>query len=989
MPRASFGGAGDYSQLFAALYQQHVGETERLADAAVRRNKEAQAALDSDTFDRWAKGSLTDEELMAYIAKRVEETVTDPAENAEWLKAQREYGERIADDKAESAFKAGGSVNELIAYYETKLAGVEKDTPKYREIIGRLNDLKDQRAADDVNSGLEQIMDRLEQGKAAWADVAKFYRQQLAKLRPGSPMREQLERALDDAEDKVREQKVQADFNKLDYEFQAGKISGKTYGARLRRLAEQFKTSDPARYFEILTAAAKIERGNPGLVGTGGRGGGGRGGSKKAINATIDALQGTRNSIEAVLDAYEKGARTYVDASGKTVQLTPDLIKNLDRQWLDNSESLEAAYRRKGDLSAAANVVEQRSNFIVLHAQPHNTLPREEAYEKFLTNAERMLADAANSGDPDKLARVAQRVATDHSRFTVNLTTTSQIRNGFRVPSRDIKPENQPNAEWVNGIAAFDALVQAAARGATPEELEQHLAGLEQALANTPNTGSGMAVHSRIVAAAQRLVGNQQQPGLAFTISDAITLREGIAAGTHAVIQGPTGPTIVPLKTVTYTDLQVDPTTGAVTEVEVSEAVPDIDLDPKNQRWVDIFVEVNGRIQKRRAVATVVESPLAALIATKDVKIGGVTIPKGMRVTSEVLAKAKEEEILGAFQKGSLERASIGKYLQVKGADGELWSQDPDTGQWFKGPLPYRHVPTDQFGLGTVLIDSSGKPQADYKPFTFGVPAPFSGKNAELMQEYYDKGGVSTRGLKFRDERGEVTDDPKYNPFHLSYAGPTRIRRAIDDIDEEVAGTVQDFLRNPAGTVANVFSDWFGGRAREEIRRSIQQQYLDPSKVDPKHQGLVAPFKFTPRVNASTGFVTGQQQQGGGIQALLTGLGKAIGLNIPNLAQETAKPAPKFTPPAPAKSGSGAKQASVAPRITAKPAPSSGLDLSGVTKGIAEAIALAQRQQAADKATPAKTPVVNASTGFVIGSTPTPPRTSTSSSTRTTTNRHL
>jgi len=320
MGRASFGGAGDYSQLFASLYTQNTSNLERLASAAESRNKEAQAATDNDMFDKWQQGEIGDDEIQAYIAKRVGETQTDPKEHAVWKKAQREYADRIADDSAELAFKNGGSISDIISYYGGRLSGVNKDSPAYREMSERLQGLKDQQSSEAINTGSEQLMDEIDRGTKSYADLVNFYKTKLAGVPASSPLRSQLESALNQAQDKVHEQKVQTDFNKLQYQFDAGKISGKTYGNGLRSLAKQFEVSDPARYYQILSAATKADKQSSG----GGGGGGGRSGSSKtSINTTIDAFQGTKNQLEAMIDAYERGAKTYVGTDGKSIALTP------------------------------------------------------------------------------------------------------------------------------------------------------------------------------------------------------------------------------------------------------------------------------------------------------------------------------------------------------------------------------------------------------------------------------------------------------------------------------------------------------------------------------------------------------------------------------------------------------------------------------------------------------------------------------------------
>lgn len=928
MGRASFGGAGDYSQLFASLYLQAQGETERLANAAERRNEEAQAAVDQDNFDKWKNGELTDDELLAYIDTRVADTVGDPKQHAEWLRAQREYRQSISDDRAEGAFKDGGSIGDLIAHYEGRLVDVEKDTPAYRNLTGRLNDLKDQRASEDINDGLEQIMDGIERGKGSWSDVVRFYKDQLRKLRPSSPLRKDVEKALNQAQDRVHEMTVQAAFNRLQYRFDNGSITGRAYGKELRALASQFKASDPGRYYEILSAAAKIERGNPGLVGTGGRGGGGRGRSTKAINDTIDALQGTRNGIEAVLAAFEKGQASTVDpVSGRSIQLTNELVSALDDQWIANSKSLEAAYTTKGDKSAAFSTAEARSRFIVDHAQPHATMPREKALEEWLGTADRLFAAAETSDDPDQLGRVAASLAHQFSRFSKNLTTTGGNlirRRGGRSEVRPIDPSDQANAEFAATVQSLNEYMKLAADpNTTPEDLQTAIDAVEQAMTVQPNTGSAMAVHSRLVAIANRTTQLGQKVNLASTNV------AGIQAGTHMLVQTPTGSVIVPARPVVVEEPVVGPD-GTVTLEQRQEMIPEYELG-KNQDWTDLYVEVNGRVQKRKAIATEVESSLQVLVAGKDLKIGGMDVAKGQRISSEVLLKANPEEVASLVQSGALKRQAAFTYKVMTGKDGQAWSQDPETGQWFKGSLPFRHVPLDPFGLGTVLVDNEGKPKTDWKAFTFGVPAPFEGKNSGLMQDYLNKGLVDTKGMKFRDENGRVTEDARYNPLPLAYVGPEAVGKAI-----------KSFIEDPVGHIA----DWWSGGDREDVRKALQQQYFDPSKVDARHRGLVQRYQFPTKTAPRAAGDSGPKDPFGGVAELIGGFAKGLGLNF-SFGQQKAKPAQpaaNFRIPEVAEAQRAALKTS-APRITAAPA-KPGLDLSTVTEGINSTLAAAKRKPA-------------------------------------------
>jgi len=100
VPRAGFGQANDYSNLFAGLYQSYISYTESEARQLEQKNTERQSAKDSEMFDKFNQGEISGEELLAYIRGRIADSKTDPTELAKWQNALRDYGNSIADQKA-------------------------------------------------------------------------------------------------------------------------------------------------------------------------------------------------------------------------------------------------------------------------------------------------------------------------------------------------------------------------------------------------------------------------------------------------------------------------------------------------------------------------------------------------------------------------------------------------------------------------------------------------------------------------------------------------------------------------------------------------------------------------------------------------------------------------------------------------------------------------------------------------------------------------
>ena len=126
----------DYSNLFSGLYSQN-----KQADQA------RQDASDQDAQDKWDHGLITDGEWMAYIAGRIT-AETDPKRKERWITAQREYAPAIADKQAEFAYSNGGSINDLIGHYNSRLAALTPNSNEYRDVALKVNDLQDSRSSE-------------------------------------------------------------------------------------------------------------------------------------------------------------------------------------------------------------------------------------------------------------------------------------------------------------------------------------------------------------------------------------------------------------------------------------------------------------------------------------------------------------------------------------------------------------------------------------------------------------------------------------------------------------------------------------------------------------------------------------------------------------------------------------------------------------------------------------------------------------------------
>lgn len=250
--RVGFGQGNDYSGLFSSLWNEDQSNRERLARDLERRNDERQAAKDSEVFSKFDHGDLSGAELLAYIRQRVSDTARDPQENAKWKDALRDYSESIADQNAEDAYAAGGSIHALIAYYQNKQGGASKGSPEYSQTQQRLYQLIDQAASDDLMMGAQRITDKIARGEASLQDLADFYTRQMRALRPNSPLRTQVQSQLSSVQNQIIQQNTESAAAKIDFQFKAGQLSGVEANRQLTALAGTYQTSDPVRYWQML-----------------------------------------------------------------------------------------------------------------------------------------------------------------------------------------------------------------------------------------------------------------------------------------------------------------------------------------------------------------------------------------------------------------------------------------------------------------------------------------------------------------------------------------------------------------------------------------------------------------------------------------------------------------------------------------------------------------------------------------------------------------
>jgi hypothetical protein len=768
--RRGFGGSGDYSSFFSGLYSFNKNEAQA-----------REAAADQDAADRWANGLMSDDEWLSYIRAAIDREAGSPKDQQRWITALRKYSTLIADKQAEQAYESGGSINDLIAHYEQRLAGMVKDSNEYRETQLRLNDLMDFRAGEQISEKAEAIIDGINAGTKTYQDLKALFVEALATSRPNSDLKKQLEDQLDKVNETIRVNKLEGEFEKNQYEYDAGKISGKTYAARLRAQAQQFKDNDPKRYYQILQAAVTLERNAPGVKGSGGGGGGGGGGSSsKSINKSIDAIQADRNGLQSLIAQYESGAKRGVDPmTGAVVVFSPEKVKELDRQLLSQFDRLTAAYETKGDLSAAANTQKAKMAFVSENIVGHNTLAADDASRELMVSTSKLLQTALDNPDPTRAMSTVQYVAKQWSTFATSLTKTTITTDAYAGDkSRNLPAEAAEQA--FGGEKGLLDLVD--------PELISRAEAFSAAMSTLATPGLDDASASAALESLEARGGGQSSPFVKLGAS-ALEIngrQQGLMTGDIVRIATSNGLTWA--RTETMTVDAPDPMNPA-NMVQVQQKVPTLvrtpggtweplKVDGQKTKLVDVFVDVNGTPTKMQAIATLT-SPTGfdAWVAGSTKAVNGVQLVKGQPLTEEQLKKIANGKPLDYLKAiGLLDSATVmpawkvtvpgytDKYGNQRGA--ESWSQDPTTGVWYKGSLPIRGVQRDEYGMVKFTKDGAA---IDWRSYAgeIGVPAPYAGANAKAMQDLLNSGVVDVSGLRGRDLLGRPVDD---QPLRLDSA---------------------------------------------------------------------------------------------------------------------------------------------------------------------------------------------------------------------------
>jgi hypothetical protein len=874
--KKGFGGSGDYSSFFSGLYSQN--------NAAQKAKQDAE---DQDALDRWENGLMTDGEWLAYVANRIT-AESDPKRKQKWITAQRKYTTVIADKQAEFAYEEGGSINELIGHYEARMASMQPESNEYRELQLRVNDLMDQRSAEKIQEESEKLLLEIEKGTKTYGDLRDYLRDAHAQSRPNSDLRKQIDNQLDQVNETIRTNKVEGQFEKLQYQYDAGSLSARGYARALRRMAEPFKANDPKRYYQILQAAVALEKqggsgGGGGGGGYSGGGGSGGGGSKKAINASIDALQAQRNDLLAAIEVYEAGGKDFVDSTGKKVALTSAYIKQVDSKLMTVWDKMSAAYTAKGDKSAAKNAKKTKAEYIAKAVTLHNTIDADEASRHLLEATTKQIQGALENPDPVAARAALQAVAAQWSAFSKGLTNrVSPYGDGT---GGEVSPMERTDPDF----AARSATFAAALTTLTTDGIDDASAAAAlESIGVLQGAGGG------------RTDGGQQDGYLNSILTGVLEVSarvQGMQDGSLDRVAVGSGWAWVKKAPVSF--MAPDPNNPAnmmmVTQMQATGETTDgrtLDIDGKSTRLVDVIVDINGKPTKVKAVAELVEpAGFNVLKTTKQITLSnGTKIAADTVLTeSQIAMIEKDRGIESLLTTKVLESAAGFSAWQVtvpgrtdqygREHAGETWTMDSDTGLWYRGSLPIRGIQRNAYGA--VMVGDDGKLKLDWQAYASaqGAPAPYVGSSAKGAQALLDMGLLDVSGIRGRDLLGNLSGEAV--DMSTAYYDP-----ADDLAPYRKEGSPEDSWWNPDARKAK--SERLVNLVREQTRRYSQDQMA-------QFHGTGRPLKH----------------QADDPMAAFNSIGKAVGVNLegtrdkPKLSLQSQDAKAQISLPIPSGSGKG------------------------------------------------------------------------------------
>lgn len=737
MPNLSFGQNSDPSSFFGGLSRNYLLDQEALLRDAADRNRDVQDAQDKDTFDKWKNGMISDDEWLAYIARRVEETKGDSKQNQSWVELQREYTVAIADDKAEFQYQNGEiTIHQLIAYYEGRRKGLNKDSQEWREVTLRINEYVDKAASDDIQAGAQDIADRIAVGSATLQDLKAYYQSKLGGLRKNSPLYEQ----------------ISAEIRDIQSQIVAGGYSGG--GGRSRyssgggngglSSAEAYDLSTSSGFIQADSVLREHAQRNSLGVSAEARAFSGfiPGMSESDTN---EFLAANSRYYESILDQWKDSDTAIDPTTGEVIPGDPDTRRAVAYQLIDSYE-MQAIANETGDTVNADFAMGRRDaqvQAILNYIQPANAMDFETdvvpILERVMNSDMYAIEQSGNFGAAPVFA------ATQAQRWQTALNRATKKRTRFLEGADD-----SPYGEKFGGDKPLTDQLPTG----TVQYIQTIIDGLNEAAKGDFNSLEQWRLQAADSSGPRMdwLVGPE---GTLAKLASAHQTNQALVEGTAELVYSPEDQELNGGNgLVAVSRYSVRPELGEVTpELNWNDAKIAYDPD-KGDREVTIWVDgPNGKPIPVRTLARVGFVPgWSALIDT---------------TTNEYLSEESirsigtPDDVQRLIEDGSLERVPAGQYLSVRyirnGREIRMY-QDERTGGW-SGRPPFSLE--SQVMTGIVGVSPSGQLPKRSRPFshTRQVPVPYFGSDPEQFQRMIDRGEVPDAFMMFIGPDGQPTGD--------------------------------------------------------------------------------------------------------------------------------------------------------------------------------------------------------------------------------------
>lgn len=431
MARSSWGGAQDLSGVFSSLLNadfqnQKAGIQKTLNDARSEQN-----ANDTVMQERWKAGKISDDEWLDYIRKRISET-TDPERRAQWQQILLQNQDAISDAQWETKFQENKiTVSQLMQHYRTRMGGVDKNSPAYRDLASRMSELSQFQQSGGVHYN-DQFKKSGGGGGGSRGGSA------------GSKKASELQSAYDAITGTLG---IGLEGGPTDIGYRGGEV---------------YNTSGPS--------VVDTEFGTPASD------------TRSALFTTaMDGLIATQKELEGLFkfieDNPDEDVYTFPGSGGRIIQLTPEAIRAADNQYLRTTETLAAIAIQKGDGSEAQYQLNKAGTFASTTMRDHNLGAAEGSLDSVLIEVKAQFALASQESDPTVRRNLYKQINRQIDSFVSRAFPDSVVkrarRNGFLEGIDPGETTSSPSALQNtlpdNVSASLAAIRQASDIGAYPD----------------------------------------------------------------------------------------------------------------------------------------------------------------------------------------------------------------------------------------------------------------------------------------------------------------------------------------------------------------------------------------------------------------------------------------------------------------------------------------------------------------------------------------